>query len=119
MQAGAARDIDAAYATFADGETSRKEVESLINDYVLFENFQGLKIERWGVYASPNTDRGKLTGTLSYKGGHTGRFEAEMVQVKGGWKIAKTNITVGRDKLQEYRPPTISPDPSPSAASRR
>lgn len=107
MQAGEARDLDHAYSLFATDEVPRSEVEALVRDYVLFEHFEDLKVDRWMVFAPPDSDRGRLTGTLAYSGGYSGRFEAEMLQRKDGWRLTKINVVVSREKLQQYQQPTI------------
>jgi hypothetical protein len=121
MQTAAAGEMDAARAQLAtDADTD--QIDSLLRDFVLFEGFQELKVDKWAVYASPNSDRGKLTGSLSYTKGYTGKFEAEMVQGRDGWRISRLSIVVGRDKLQEYQPtdtPTPAGTPTQAGTPRR
>ncbi|MCL4533995.1 MAG: hypothetical protein M1370_02415 [Bacteroidetes bacterium] len=108
MLAGEAHDFDRAYSLFATDEMDRTQIEALLKDYVLFDRFEDLKVDRWMVFAPPDSDRGRLVGTLAYGGGYGGRFEAEMLQRKDGWRLTKMNIIVSREKLQQYEQPTLA-----------
>ena len=104
MQAAESRDLDRAYGAFAPQEVARSEIEALVSDQVLFEHFEDIKVDRWVIFAPPDSNRGRLTGTVAYTSGHSGRFEAEMVQGKNGWRLTRVNIIVGREKLRDYEP---------------
>ncbi len=119
MLAGEGRDLETAHSLLAM-DADAQEIDSLLRDPVLFDGFQDLKVDRWMVYAPPDSDRGKLTGSLAYRGGFTGKFDADLVQGKEGWRISRLSLVVSRDKLQQYQPgETPVPGGTPGARQGR
>jgi hypothetical protein len=102
IQAAEKQDFDRAYASFVIDEVSADEVRKLAGDPVLFQGFQELKVDRWVVFAPPQSDRGRLTGTISYSSGHTGKFDAEMLQTPNGWRLTNVNIVVSSERIVNF-----------------
>jgi hypothetical protein len=102
MQAADKMDIDRAYASFVPTEATRDEIEKLVGDQVLFQGFQDIKVDRWVVFAPPDSQRGRLTGTISYSSGHTGKFDAVLAQTPDGWRLVEVNITAPGERIIQF-----------------
>jgi hypothetical protein len=113
LHAADKQDIDQAYATFATDEVQREDIDKLVKDQVLFQGFQDLKVDKWVVFAPPNSQRGRLTGTISYSSGHVGKFETEMLQTSNGWRLTQVNITVPGERVIQFGLQRAEPTTTP------
>jgi hypothetical protein len=111
MQAAAAQDAESAFAQFVAEETSKSEVEKLISDPVLYQGFQDLKVDRWVVFSPPQSDRGRLLGSIVYSSGHTGKYEADMLQTSRGWRLTQVTITVSSERIVYFGLQESTPTP--------
>jgi hypothetical protein len=76
------------------------------NNYVLFDGYRSVTVENINISAAFNTNPdlpqgtvAKVNGTIAYKGGFTGRFEAVLEQEGNKWRLFNINVTVPPDKL--------------------
>ena len=106
MDAGAAKDIDSAYACFSSplGEELRKDIEELIlGNYQLFEGYQEVKMQSINVQFSNKGDIAQYGGEITYASGFQGWVDAELVKVGEEWKLTGINIRISQEKLEDYQ----------------
>jgi hypothetical protein len=111
MHAMAGKDTEAAYALFstrAKRTASRSDLEDLLqdNNFLLFDGYTSAQVTDINlgttVQTNPDLPQGivaKVNGTIAYKGGFTGRFDAVLEQESKEWKLFGINITIPPEKL--------------------
>lgn len=111
MQAMARKDVDAAYALYsarAQRQMPRSRLEELLqgNNLALFDGYTSLQVMNLNISKAINTNPdlpqgtiAKVSGSVSYEGGFTGRFEAILERENDAWKLHYINITVPPDKI--------------------
>jgi hypothetical protein len=77
------------------------------NSYKIFGGYESLSLVNFNLRAAANTNpdvpQGTIAeeaGSVSYKGGFTGKFTSVLEKVDGRWKIFNINPTVPPDKIQ-------------------
>lgn len=106
MEAAAAKDIDTAVNLFPSPATEalRKDIEEFILDnYVLFEGYQDVKMQSINVQFSDKGDTAEYGGDVTYAGDFKGWVEAELVKVGEDWKLTWINVEVSQEKLEDYQ----------------
>jgi hypothetical protein len=105
MTAMAARDPDAAYAVVATdfgGGMTRADLDEMLagNNSVLFDGYRELAVTGLTLNIfTPDSDypdgrQALASGEISFDGGFTGEFEAELTQVGGAWRLAVIETSV-------------------------
>jgi hypothetical protein len=106
------KDFDKAYALFSP-HTQRRipitSVEEMAQGkyYGLFEGYQSLVAQNVNLTAPLITNPfdpidlvAKVTGTILYKDGITGKFTASLEKVNGEWRISDVNVSAPPEKFQ-------------------
>ena len=107
-----AKDVDKAYALFSP--RARRQLPISIfqemiegNNYIIFEGYQSLTAKNinMGTAANTNPDMpqgtvAKVTGTIMYKGGIQGTFNAILEKVDDIWMLDGMYVTVPPSKIK-------------------
>lgn len=111
MRAMADRDAEKAYTFFSPRAQRRIRVADLEkqlqgNNYVLFDGYQKSTVQNINLSANLNTNPdlpqgmvAKVNGTLTYRNGFTGRFDAILEQEGDTWRLFNINVVVPPDKF--------------------
>ena len=94
MEAGAAGDVEAAYACWSTGATTEQRIRELVeNNRDLFEGYKGLSISNSSVRSTAGITRADVGGAISYTDGRRLPFDARLVKENDVWKL--TGIQIG------------------------
>jgi len=111
MEAAAAKDVDTACTLLPTpvSEANRKDIEEFIlNNYVLFEDYQDIKMQgisvNYNVYSAEGdeVDIAEYSGEVKYAGGFGGWVEAELMKQGEEWKLTNIWVDVSPEKLDDY-----------------
>jgi hypothetical protein len=93
MEAGAARNVGAAYACFSPQSGTKEEIAEFIErSYDVFANYERLTIKN-SAKDSTGIPEAYVSGAITYTGGKRLPFKASLVKESGVWKI--TGIHIG------------------------
>ena len=94
MEAGAAGDVEAAYAYWSTGAATEQQIRELVeNNRGLFEGYKGLSISNSSVRSTAGITRADVGGAISYTDGRRLPFDARLVKENDVWKL--TGIQIG------------------------
>ena len=94
MEAGVAKDMEAAYACFSPQAVTKKEITDFINNsYNVFESFERVATSSFEVSSSAGITEGYVSGAIVYTGDGRLPFEAWLVKENDIWKL--TGIDIG------------------------
>lgn len=111
MQAMAKGDTDTAYALLSSRgqrKASRAQLDELLqgNNAALFDGYKGVEVSTLNLTAqvetNPDLPQGtvaNVSGTISYEGAFTGRFEAVLEKENEQWMLFGIHISVPPDKI--------------------
>ncbi len=117
------RDVEKAYALFSERarqQLSRAELEESLSEtnYVLFDGFDQICIQNLivshVVLTDPRAPQGKvaqLRGSVLYKDGYTGTFDAVLEMEGERWRLYTIHVTVPPAKMEEYFRRQAGPTP--------
>jgi len=93
MEAGAARDVEAAYACWSPQSVTEEEIAELIeNTYDVFAGYERLTISSWSERSGGGTTACYGSGDVIYAGGHSLPLETSLQKESGVWKIVGIQI---------------------------
>jgi hypothetical protein len=99
MEAGAAKNVEAAYACCSPNSLTKERIAELIkSSYDVFAGYERLTIRSWGTESSVSITgghfaKGYASGAIIYAGGKRLPFTAQLVKDNDVWKI--TSIQIG------------------------
>lgn len=108
MQAMADKEIDRAYALFAEElrrEVRRSDLAAFIDgpSFVLFDGYLDLEIESWNFnYAYVEGRSVEVTGPVNYQEHYTGIYELVLAEEGDNWRILAFNVQVSPEKVNAY-----------------
>ena len=93
MEAGATKDVSAAYDYCSSQALTKEEISDFINNnFDLFSGFKDVSINSWSLESSAGITRGYASGAIVYKGDTRLPFEAGLIKEKGIWKLVGISI---------------------------
>jgi hypothetical protein len=115
MQAGVARDVNAAYALFSkngQGASERSKIEQIFGarNRTLFAGYQTVEINSFRFHTDldfnlegsiPEGTVANVAGILHYQDGRTRRIDAILEQQGGEWKIYDFDINLDPDQYND------------------
>lgn len=88
MEAGAAKNMEAAYTCFSSQSASKEEIAEFINDnYDLFAGYERVTTSSWEVQSSAGVTEGYTAGAIIYTDDTRMPFEAWLVKENDVWKL--------------------------------
>jgi len=93
MEAGAAKNVEAAYACWSPQAATKERIGELIEtEHRLFEGYKGLNLSSWSVQSSAGITRADVSGSVSYTDGRRLPLKASLVKENDVWKITRIQI---------------------------
>jgi hypothetical protein len=97
MEAGVARNVEAAYACCSRYSPTKEEVAELIGgSYDVFEGYERLSIRGMQSQSGGGTTEANVSGAIIYTGGKKLGFKCSLMKENDVWKIA--GIQIGSTK---------------------
>lgn len=97
MEAGAARDIEAAYACCSHSSYTKEDIVELIEgSYDSFQDYKRLTISEQNWDSREDTERARVNGAIIYRG-RKQAFWCSLVKERDGWKIAGVQIGLTKE----------------------
>ena len=93
MEAGAAGDVEAAYALWSTGAATEQQIGDFIeNNRDMFEGYKGVSMPNRSIQSTGGLTRADVGGTISYTDGRRLPFTARLVKENDVWKLTGMNI---------------------------